>query len=260
MQWLETAKTLAVSRKTRIDCDCGDGKTGIVNHEPHGYSFFCFRCGEKFFESKGKQTLAELAYIKQLNEEATNEHYTIELPADLSDELPLAGRLWLYRAGITPTTWKQYGFGYSEKMQRVVMPVYDERNQLVWWQARAVHDGQEPKYLNPTGDRSRLMFWAGKTTSRRIITVVEDILSALRVGFNTPACSMLGTKITTQQANMLCEYEHVRTWLDPDRAGKQGAYNIRKACGLVSKVSNIRTERDPKEYSNAEILEILEEQ
>lgn len=255
MDWLEIAKTLPLSSKTRSNCECGDGKPAVINHQLKGYSFYCFRCDTKFFEHKGQQTLAELARIKELNELAT-QSFKIELPKDFTEEIPLVGRLWLYKAGITPTVWKKYGFGWSEFWQRVVMPVY-EGDKLVWFQARAVLDGQKPKYINPTGDRESLMFLAATTNDRSEIILVEDILSAVRVGAVAPACSMLGTKITTAQAGKLAQYDIVRTWFDNDRAGKQGAYNVRRCIGLGTEVLNIRSTQDPKSYSNTEIREIL---
>jgi hypothetical protein len=153
------------------------------------------------------------------------------------------------------------------------MPVY-EHGKLVWFQARAVLYGQQPKYLNPTGDRKELVFWSKQDSHAAVcgsvpggggaagscITVVEDILSAVRTGAVTPACSLLGTKITVQQANKLGAYDLVRTWLDPDAAGISGAYNIGKLLGMVTEVQNIVTDSDPKCYCNAEIARILSTQ
>ena len=258
--WLKVAKTLAVSRKTRQDCDCGKGKTRIINHNTSSYSYMCFRCEDSGFVSKGKQTLEELAHVRALNEAAANERYDIKLPNDFTTEIPLVGRLWLYKGGITESVWRQYKFGWSEKMQRVVMPVY-KGEKLVWFQARAVLHGQKPKYLNPTGDRNALIFWADSTPSGSVrgtpITVNEDILSAIRVGAVTPACSLLGTKITTAQANQLAQYDRVTTWLDSDRAGVEGAHKIRRLLGMVTEVRNIVTTRDPKLQCNDTIRELL---
>lgn len=255
-EWLKIAKKLPLAQKTRVNCECGSGKTKVINHNQQGYSYFCFRCDDKDFVGKGKQTLEELAELKRLNEEAANTVYKIELPPDFTKDIPLIGRLWLYQAGVTESLWKQYGFGWSEKMQRVVMPVY-KGDKLVWFQARAVHAGQKPKYINPTGDRSNLIYWTGDTTDKSEIVVVEDILSAIRVGNTKTACSLLGTKITTRQAGLLGDYARVTTWLDNDEAGIKGAYTVRRLVGMVTEVRNIRTDSDPKTYTNSEISEIL---
>ncbi len=254
--WLTAAKRIAVARKLRLDCECGSGKTLIVNHNPQGYSCFCYRCDYSEFVGKGKQTLEELANIRALNEAAANERYDIKLPDDFTTDIPLEGRLWLYKAGVTVSLWSSYNFGWSERMQRVVMPVYRGK-ELVWFQARAVLHGQTPKYLNPTGDRTSLVFWAGCSKDYSDVTVVEDILSAIRVGVVTPTCSLLGTKVTVQQALQLSRYERVSSWLDADAAGVGGSYKLRKLLGMVTEVRDIRTTKDPKAYSNAEIRSVL---
>lgn len=258
MNWITKAKNLPTNHKARHSCECGTGEPAIINHSLQGYSFYCFRCGEQEFEGKGTQTLEELAHIQELNNQA-NTDLPIELPSDFTNDIPPEGRLWLFKGGVTESQWRHYNFGWSDKMQRVVMPIYKDlktKSQLIWFQARAVHKGQKPKYLNPSGDRTSLVFFTGTKTKE--ITVVEDILSAVRVGTTHHCCSMLGTKITTQQANILSQYDRVTTWLDPDKAGIDGAVSIRKAVGLITETRNITTLKDPKEYSNEEIIKTLQ--
>lgn len=102
------------------------------------------------------------------------------------------------------------------------------------------------------------MFCSTRTPdySKRAV-VVEDILSAIRVGSTEQAYSLLGTKVTTEQAATLGKHAEITTWLDGDRAGRQGAYAVRKAVGLVTETSNIVTKDDPKKLSNLEIRKHL---
>ena len=246
----------------RIECDCGSGKSRIVNHSPQGYSYFCFRCDAQEFVGKGKQTLAELARITALNDAAENIHLKIELPHDMSYEIPLEGRLWLYSAGVTESLWSSYKFGWSDYLQRVIMPVYNKEGTLIWFQARAVHEGQSPKYLNPQGDRNSLVFWSNRkslseSAQNQTLVVVEDILSAIRVGEVTPTASLLGTKVSTAQASLLANYTHVTTWLDSDNAGVSGAYKLRRVLNMVTETSNLVTEKDPKLHTREEIRWLL---
>jgi len=258
MEWLTLAENLPTGQKLRKDCECGDGKTLVINHTVKGYSRFCFRCDIDDFVGKGKQSLAELARIRELNEAAKSIKLTLELPHDFTREIPIHGRLWLYSGGITESVWREYGIGYSESIDRVVLPVYDTSNNLVWFQCRALHKGQKPKYIQPARSRDNELFQVGysKTNLQRVV-VVEDILSAIRVGKHIPTVSLLGTKITTGQAARLSEYEKVTTWLDSDRAGRRGAYTIRKTIGLVTEINNIVTIKDPKKLTDQQIREIL---
>lgn len=260
MTWLEIAQNLPLGAKTDIECPekCGDGLKLSVHHTTKDYWCNCFRCGFNDRHRKGQQTLAEIARIRELNEAAQNVELGMELPADYTTNIPLHGRLWLYKAGITEPVWSAYNIGYSERLDRVILPVYDTEGNLIWYQCRALHVGQKPKYLQPARDRSTIMFRVkGSGNNLQRVVIVEDILSAIRVGKHIDSCSLLGTKITTSQAAELGKYAEVTTWLDSDKAGRSGAYKIRKTLGLITEVSNILTDKDPKELSDKQIKEAL---
>lgn len=255
MKWLEIAKELPLGLKTRIDCECGSGKTLVLNHNNKYYSAHCYRCDYSPYHDKGKQTLADLARIKALNEAALADNLPLELPADFTLEIPLHGRLWLYSGGLTPSDWGELGFGYSAELDRVVMPIYKD-NKLIWYQCRALLEGQKPKYIQPSKDRHEIMF-IKHTESKERIVVVEDILSTVRVSKHIASASLLGTKITTAQANELAQYKRVTLWLDNDRAGRKGAYKIKKALSLLTNVDSVVTEEDPKKLDDETIKELL---
>ena len=258
--WIEIAEQLPTGHKTRGNCptECGSGGTLIINHNTKGYSAHCFRCDFNSFEGKGKQSLAELARIRELNEQASEVKLTLELPDDYTTDIPLHGRLWLYKGGLTESVWKQHHIGYSASLDRVILPVYNTSGSLIWYQCRALLEGQKPKYIQPARDRSTIMFHVGCSGENlQRVVIVEDILSAIRVGKHLPTVSLLGTKITTSQATTLADYGRVTTWLDPDKAGRAGAYAIRKTLGLITEVENIVTDKDPKELSDQQIKETL---
>lgn len=260
MNWLKLAQKLPVGQKTRTDCPiCGkDTNTNalIVNHGIKAYNASCFACGYNPFQMKGIQTLDELKEIRRLNNEKLG--YAIKLPNDFTTEIPLIGRLWLYKSGLRPSVWKAYNIGYSERLKRVILPVYNKQGTLIWFQCRALLKGQKPKYIQPSRDKTGIVFEAlGHAEDRNTVVVVEDIMSAIRVGETTNTVSMLGTKADTDQINRLSEYNKVITWLDSDKAGVRGAANIRQAVSLLTNTTNICTTLDPKCYSNKEIRSTL---
>ena len=180
---------------------------------------------------------------------------TVRLPWDFTLDIPLEGRLWLFKASITPHRALEMGIGYSEHYQRVIIPIY-QGSELVYFQARALHDYQEIKYINPKVDRSAIAYWVGTHDSDQArIIVTEDILSAIRVGKFIPAMSALGTKLSVPLANKLMQYDHVTTWLDPDQAGIDGAYKMRKM--LYVPTTNILSSADPKNLTDEEIKACL---
>ena len=252
--WKDIAKDLPLNGKVQTECpeNCGSGEKFSVNHSSKSYWAFCYRCGHTDVEFKGQQSLAELARMQALNEATSNIEFKVELPNDFTTDIPLIGRLWLYSAGITQPLWDKYRIGYSPKLERVILPVYKD-NKLVWFQARALQKGQAPKYLQPSSDRSSVMFESLGNDDVTEVVIVEDILSAIVVGKSTKTFSLLGTKITTEQAAYLGRYDLVTTWLDSDTAGRKGAYKIRKTLSLITTVNNIITTLDPKELSDKEI-------
>lgn len=265
-KWLEIARNLPLGHKARVDCPvCGEGtntKAMIVSHNIKAYSGSCFACSHQPFEMKGKQTLAELAELKRINNESLRprEGSLQQLPRDYTSDIPLEGRLWLYANGITEKLKTQYSIGYSERLRRVILPIYNSQGTLSWFQCRALLEGQQPKYLQPSGDKHSVVFQSKLRETEHnssTVVVVEDIISAIRVGEVCNTISLLGTKATTAQVNCLSKYGTVITWFDSDKAGKRGSTSIRQSCSLLTNTANIVTEHDPKFYSKQQIKEIL---
>lgn len=258
--WIQTAENLPQGHNARGDCpeNCGSGGTLSIVNDHKRLWCSCFRCGFNASESKGQQTLAELARIRELNESAEKMMLSMELPHDFTTTIPRHGRAWLFKAGLSESTYKLHGIGYSKTLDRVILPVFGDKGELIWYQCRALHAGQKPKYLQPARDRSHVLYRGHlqpSTDGRAII--VEDILSAIRVGKHIQTYSLLGTKITTAQAARLSKHDRITTWLDPDSAGRKGAYRIRRTLGLLTEVDNIVTTTDPKDLTDKEILEWL---
>ena len=268
--WQTIAKNLPQGQSARVECNnCGIGTgatAAICNHNAKAYTVHCFACDHHEFESKGVLSLDERKRINDLNEEAyasSNTTGPITLPEDTTyepTEFSREARMWLFKAGITPTTWRKYGIGYSKRLERVVLPVFSTSGDLIWYQCRAILTGQKPKYLQPSRDKNNVYYDSGTPESSGRVIVVEDILSYIRVNEagDNDVFTPLGTKLSSGQANALSKYDRITTWLDGDRAGRDGAKNIKRTMSLLCEVDNIRTDEDPKCYSNKQIREILQ--
>lgn len=209
-------------------------------------------------------TFEELQHIKELNKNAEDfingSSGKIQLPRDFTETIPREGRMWLYKAGITESMVADYGFGYSDYLGRVVLPVFNEKGDLNWFQCRAIHKEQRPKYIQPARGRDSILFCASQDQDVSTeASVVEDILSAVRVHKATKnSCySLLGTKAETNNLRFIGRHKAVATWLDPDNAGQKGARTLRKDLGLLCETRNIITEVDPKYLSDQEIRRVL---
>lgn len=258
-RWLAAAKALRVGSHDRIDCPrCGWGtgtKAAILNHNVKNYSCYCNACGLVRKQAKGKLSLAEIRQLKELEEQA-NKPLKLVLPDDYTLDIPAVGRQWLYKCGISPSYWSRLGFGWSEYYQRVVLPVYNHERELVWYQLRAVHEGQKPKYIQPSSAKN-CVYTVPRAVKPRVAVVVEDIASATRINLlslNVSAYAVMGTTLTSKQLEVLCSHDLVLTWFDPDTAGERADKKIRRTLGLWVTTRSIKSDVDPKKLSNFELI------
>lgn len=160
----------------------------------------------------------------------------------------------MYKVGIGNPEITKLGALYSERMDRVVVPVY-EGGELVYWQARGFSKGR-PKYINPDVDKRLVIPSYGEG----ITVLTEDLLSAFRVGDVAKGVSLLGTTITEKLFSVLTtDRQPVLVWLDPDAAGQRAA---NKALTLLRRwgipCARVQSELDPKLLSRDAISAAIE--
>jgi len=358
--YLEPARALDKGTTKKIPHPgCTASNALMISNSSKGYSAYCFKCGLKGFTPHDYLSLGEqLAYRKAAQEEQQrqNSQQAICLPADFSLAIPVHGLVWLWKYGITDEEIVSFGIGWSERLKRVILPVYSEGKagkKLVFWQGRAVSPDLKPKYLNirsktygsvyfirrvgDNGSISREYHDCNKrvlqqggvhpypnrgtsiecspalqsvttleedtpvyglrstggqgagtdgrasghthTEGRdggceqgysketeflkdvRGICIVEDILSAIKVGRVCDAVSFLGSSITTSAYSLLRKYKDgkIILWYDSDQAGYKAARGFKKIFSGLCEYSECWTPRDPKEYSTGRTREILQE-
>lgn len=261
-RWLPLAKKLRVGSHDRIDCpQCGWGtgtKAAILNHNIKDYSCYCNACGLVRKHAKGKLSLSEIRHLKEM-EELAKVPLKLVLPDDYTLDIPEIGRQWLYKCGLSPSYWARLGVGWSDYYQRVVLPVYNHERELVWYQLRAVHEGQKPKYIQPKAAKN-CIYTVHKQLKPSVAVVVEDIASATRINLlplHISAYAAMGTSLTPKQLEVLTSHDRVYTWFDPDKAGVRADKKIRKALSLWVDTKSIKSSVDPKKLSNYELTRKL---
>lgn len=265
--WLDAAQTLTLGQRRRTGHDCGDGPVLVIEHKENGWSAWCHRCHDKGWVPKPAPTLAERYAAKAAQREADAAIRQDPRPPypptfDVA-QWPLQARVWLYKAGLNNEAIGQLGAYFHEPSRRVVLPVLDE-GRLVYWQARNVGlcEAGAPKYLNPHVDRQQLCPRFGADD---VVVLVEDILSAYRVGQVGEAWSLMGTALYTPTLVRLLETgKPVLVWLDNDptirNAGQRAAAEVMRTLTNVGiKCHNIVSDRDPKLHSRDEIRRIIHE-
>ena len=104
------------------------------------------------------------------------------------------------------------------------------------------------------------MFWSKGDYKHKTLVIVEDNLSAIRVGEILPAVSLIGTSMS--QENMLTvteNYDILIVWLDGDGPGQNAAKKlVDKLLLMHTSVHNVVTGRDPKCLFDTEIRGVLQ--
>lgn len=265
--WLPVAKTVPAGRHIRISC-CANDKSLMVHNEARGFRAYCFRCGPAGFVPHGDFSIEQLK--RRREEMAWSQSKTIALPHDFSTDIPASEAVWLYKSGVSSNVAKHYGFGYSPSLRRVILPVY-KAGKLVGYTARSTI-GEKPKYLE-RADASAVFTSDPRIAlpsaqhcdaySKYDCVLTEDILSAVRVGRNVQhCCAAMGTSLDARQLATVTQQgvrnAPIALWLDPDKAGQKAVARIRRTLQLLGReVRVIRSDKDPKYYSNDEIRRYL---
>lgn len=259
--WLPQAKELERGQTTYVEHDCGSGRKLLVSHDDRGYNAWCFRCSDGGYEPLPRPSLGELlerVRSRNASDRVYSNDTRLPLPkVPNPDDWPLEASAWLYVAGIHKDTIRDIGIYYHPPTERVVIPVFGAGEEPIFWQARGFSDCG-PKYLSPSVDKSKVIATFGSDPQYGIV-IVEDLLSAIRIGEVGKSLCLLGTHLSDSTASYLSRLHlPVRLWLDPDGPGQKAAHKIMKTLSLFSlRVDNIVSTKDPKLYTCKEIRQFL---
>jgi DNA primase len=137
----------------------------------------------------------------------------------------LAGR------GITKETAEAFGVGYfsgrGSMSGRVVIPIHNERGELVAYAGRAIDDS-EPRYKLPGGFHKSAELYnlhraIGESGTTGRVVVVEGFFDCMKVsqaGF--PCVALMGSSLSEAQEELLTgHFKNAILMLDGDEAGKR---------------------------------------
>jgi len=196
-------------------------------------------------------------------------HGSTVLPSDFSKDVPAVAWKWLLQYGLPMDYWRPH-IGYSEKDSRLVFTAGDP---VCFSIGRYIENGNGSASLRRRGEPSlertpaKWFVWGdshqtavcyGEQDNGRKVVIVEDIISAHKVGRAEIAVPIFGTVVHPCHYNLL---KHIGLpivlWLDQD----QGPY-IRKKAAQISiytglPVEIVSTRKDPKEIPVETIRELL---
>jgi len=178
------------------------------------------------------------------------------------------GHWYLKQRGLHVDTAAHFGAGYYAgpglMRGRVVIPIHNERSQLVAYAGRSVDDA-DPKYKLPAGfAKSQVMFNLHRalTQGQDTVIVVEGFFDCMKVHQAGQACvvALMGCSLSPESEKHLIEsFRRIVLMLDGDLAGQQATSRIADRlthCSTISVVSLIAGQQ-PDRMSSEDIQRIL---
>jgi DNA primase len=264
-KYFSNSMTLGVGYRHKHACPSGEGhdRPLVVTRMETGWKWYCHRCGEKGIKhAKGLSPSEWLKFNKAKEVREHNVVSKVKLPHGMTTDIPATGLAWLYKYNLNDADISYYNIQYSTTLNRVVLPVYDSNMELVYYQARNLGEitARSPKYMNVKArGRKDIYFDVGDIENPTDdCVIVEDILSAIRVGKHLDTVALLNAYIPDELLlRQLITYEKIILWLDPDKWDRMSR-KVKRFRSFNYDVIMIRANQDPKYYTDVEIAEKLE--
>ena len=237
--------------------NCGS-RDNLAVYEDHTH---CYGCKQHIDKITINPQL-----INKIKKNKKNDNNT-DLPDDYSRHLPLVALEWLKQYEITAQETHKHRMGWSNEGKVIfkdtkrecdykpllIFPVYDIYGNLTMWQARYFGDNPKaPKYY--TRGAKDVIHMIGEHGP---IVLVEDLISAIKIGRNHRAIPLWGSSINL---DLLVRLHHMTDsfliWLDRDKF-KDAQKAANRARQYFKHVEVIATDLDPKCYDNHALQTII---
>jgi len=255
-------------RYNHDECSLGKSDALLVTRGLDHWLYKCHRCGESGIKSiRGIPPSDVLKLAKEIAEGGKGKRRrgkpeNVILPLDITWELPAKAIAWLtsYELEHHANQWC-----YSPTLNRAILPIYKDdgpKDSLLGWTGRTM--GIPDKITNPKWfHRMRKDFKHPHITIQKspvypMVVYVEDPLSALKVyDVMNHTVAVLGASIPKELLVKTIPFINV-FWLDSDKQ-EYIVKQVMKYNSLGYRCRMIRTDGDPKDYTNKEIATKIEE-
>jgi hypothetical protein len=209
-------------------CPAGNDtkKRLYIKRSDRGLVAYCHHCNEAGFAiDNDDQRLGTWLFDK------SKSAGTKDAPTIRFGPISIEGMVWLRTNHCNPLDTNFTGV--QGQKNKVGLYLYDPNGTVIGWQVRNLVPGAKPKYLTSyfnahTSQGDASWFYNGS----KYLVITEDYLSAYRISRDTnfSSVALLKTTVsdkTLQQIHDL-EFDKIFIWLDPDKAGKEGATKTHK--------------------------------
>jgi DNA primase len=206
----------------------------------------------------------------QLASEKTDASDVVNKPLSfkLKDVAPT--HAYLRHRGIKEETSREFEVGFfpgrGSMQGRVVIPIHNERGELVAYAGRAI-DTTEPKYKFPAGFVKSAVLWnldrALTKTSQQgsEVIIVEGFFDCMKISQAGFPCvvALMGCTLSDAQEKLLAQFERVVLFLDGDEAGREASATIaaRLVLSHFVRVVSLPRDKQPDQLSSDEIKTVL---
>jgi hypothetical protein len=180
------------------------------------------------------------------------------LPDDFTKDVPARCWEWLLQWGLPYSYWEPL-VGYSEKYKRLVFRVGEPLVFSIGRYLPSPRLDEEPtpkvRKWNVWGDAHKHVERFGEES--RSIILVEDLISAHKVGQVNECIPLFGTQIFPALLYYLRQKDNIILWLDEDQLD-----TMPKKCSNLELLTGVKCEyrstaKDPKEVSLRDINRII---
>jgi len=217
-----------------VECPaCGSKDNRGLWDDGHEY---CFGCHDA--------TTLKWEYTNRGTTIISQPPLSIDLPRDATKNLPANCILYLDKYTLSREEIASLNVCWSESCGLLIFPFYKDSTLLGYNARRMKGDGH--KYI-VRGNKSAFSIVMGKGEP---LVFTEDLISAKIVSRTTSACALFGTSLPL---TLLNQYVKMYLWLDKDKRDS-AIIQCRKWQGYGYDISPILTDKDPKDYSEQEII------
>lgn len=231
---------------------CGSRDNLGVWDDGHKY---CFGC--RFF-IPSPENIEQLKKKAQQLENNKNNDFMLDT-SGFTYRIPSNALSWLTKYGISRQEVEHYGICWNTNTDSLVFPIYNSQKAIIYCQERYFgSDIHHAKYVTH-GSKTQQLAQILNRNAPRTVVLVEDFISAIKVGRVCTSSPLLGSTIDPNAVRWVTErFNKVRVWLDLDKA-TQALHEASKLALAIPNTRVIITVLDPKEYSTQEILQKLNE-
>ena len=210
---------------------------------------YCYGCG---YHSRGNQ---QWVSSREISAPVCD---TFFMPDDISPDIAFKPMQWLQNeCKFTIQDVITNKILWSDMYKWLIFPIEHEGVTL-GFQARNFNDAKPYKWYTKFKKKDLLKIYS-QTKDIKSLVLVEDIVSAIRVGNITPCASIFGSMISDTLLLKIKKYpiSKLVIWLDEDKR-KQALTFATRARELGIDTRCISTELDPKVHTNQQLRGILE--